>query len=778
MTLAAAAPGDPERIHALVRQARLTSDGIDVLLARLDEASWGARRDVIAALAALGDDAVAKLCHSLQHERTSETRIAATVDTLVASTGAVEDAVIALALSSEPAVVADVAQILGRRRKPHSVPTLIACLHHADDNVAAAAIEALGRVGGRAAVDALVETVERNYFFRTYPAIDVLGRSRDPRAVPPLAQLLRKQSYVNEVARALGRTADKAAVQPLAELLRSADPEDVRLAALSLAELLETYRTLYGNTVPIADALRRHAPEGTLQHLTQALTDADDAERIAVCSVLGVLQLAAAAPVLAQQLMGPPEVVHAAAAALTRLGPDAREYLHQAVLSGNSAQRQLLLPLLSGTGRSPAIEACLQDPDPSVRALACDAAASMGDGSVVNTLFILLKDSNARVAQAAMRAIQSLHTAETKQLALAAARSSAPAERRSALRILSYFGFADALDVFSEALQDPDPRVRDVAIAGLAFIEHPRALALLLETAASASAQARTAAVRGLGQTTATPETLETLRKATSDSEAWVRYYACQALGKLGVLAAVDEISSLLKDSAGQVRVAAIEALAQLKSPAALDVLRAAADQDDADLQRAALIGIGVMKDPVALPSLLSACAALEAATRQVALSALSEFASDETLPVVAHALSDPDEGVRSTAIGVLTAWPQAGATAALIDAMGDNTLQARIMDALATPAPGRIAGILSALASADDESAPLLTALFARLDPKDRTGAVFEALRSDNAPARKAAAALLAAHGSHEALAALTRQASEDPSEEVRRVCALLLAQ
>ena len=59
--------------------------------------------------------------------------------------------------------------------------------------------------------------------------------------------------------------------------------------------------------------------------------------------------------------------------------------------------------------------------DAEVRALACDAAARTGDASVVERLFALLADPHARVAQAALAAIQGLGGSQTEALALQAA---------------------------------------------------------------------------------------------------------------------------------------------------------------------------------------------------------------------------------------------------------------------------------------------------------------------------------------------------------------------
>jgi HEAT repeat protein len=111
-----------------------------------------------------------------------------------------------------------------------------------------------------------------------------------------------------------------------------------------------------------------------------------------------------------------------------------------------------------------------------------------------------------------------------------------------------------------------------------------------------------------------------------------------------------------------------------------------------------------------------------------------------------------------------------------LIAALNQSSLRAQILKALGTPVAGRIEGLLNALATADDELAPSITSVLGRVDPDAATGALFTALQLPNSAARKAAAALLAARGTREAIAALTRQAAEDPSDEVRRVCALLL--
>ena len=778
MTLAAHSELDRAEIARLVELARSSREGVYGLLALLETRSWSARREVIAALAGLGDAALPWLRESLRRERANETRVAATVDCLVASIGSVESALVELIGDDNPAVVADLAQILGRRRNPRSLPVLTELLGHVDDNVAVAAIEAIGRVGGRGAVDALVQSVERDYFFRTYPAIDVLGRSGDPRAVLPLTLALAKPQYRIEAARALGRTADKSAVPPLAALLGSPSDSDVRVAGLALAELIALHRALYDNVSAPELALRQHAGVAAIARIAGALPDADQAERIAWCCVLGALQLEAAAPVLARCLDDEQAVALVAADALGQLGSAAEPHLRGALAHGDSARRLILLPLMARAKHTAEVLACLQDREPTVRALACDTLARIGDATVVGSVFGQLYDTNARVVQAAMRAIQSLGSAQTERLALLVARSDVPSARRAALRVLAYFGYASAFEVFREALHESDATARDIALTGLALVEHPDARALLLAAASDSAAPVRIAALRGLGQSPAEHAVVAALIAALTDDHAWARYYACQGLGRLGVRSAASQIARLLSDPAGHVRIAAIEALTLLRSPRALWLLEAAARSEDADVQRAALIGLGMMKDTQSLPVLIAACSAPEAATRLVALSALSVLASTQTLPIVARGLQDADESVREAALGILAGWPEVEATRLLTEAMRDTRARARVAEALSKSVPGRIAGLLAALEVADDELAPALTAVLGRVDAHDRAGALYDALQMPNIAARKAAAAMLSARATHEALGAVARRAAEDPADEVRRVCSLLLSQ
>jgi HEAT repeat protein len=769
---------DRARVDRVEALARAGVDGVKPLLELLVEPSWAVRRAVIAALADAGDPAVDGLCNVLLHHRDHEGRLAATVDALVASHGEVEARLLELASGdAAPPVVCDLVQVLGRRHARAAVPVLAKLASHTDDNVAVASIEALGRIGGVDTVDALIAAASARHFFRTFPAIDALGRTGDARAVHPLTALLGDPLYAPEAARALGRTGHESAVAPLASLLSKPTSALVRTAAVALAELRERYEARFGDNEAIRAALPRGV-EASLasRRIIDSLPGVAPSELVAIARVLGWLGDDIAIAQLVEMTAHDEPVGAAAAQALRRLGPRATPQLLAAIRDGDSASRLRLLPIIGYA--SDGIEEllrCLADADADVRVRACEALARLGNTTAVGSLFRLIGDRDARVSQAAAAAIQSLGSLETKRLAFEQARSADTRTRRAALRIVSYFGYPEGLDLLVEAMRDDDEKIREAAIYGLPLIDDPKGTEALLATAAHEAPRTRAAVMRALGQTSAAPQVVAALRGALDDTDAWVRYYACQSLGRLAVDEACEAIVALMKDGSGQVRVAAVEALAHLKDGRASAALAAAARSDDADMRRAALLGLGIARRPEYVVLLREAASAQDSATRLVAIGALSEFDNPDVVPTLAHATSDPDEAVRSAAIGYLSTRPGAEATAAMVEQLSNPQVRERVLEALAVAADERVDGVLGALESSDSERAPLLVAALTRMRRPSSQAALAAALTFENVHARRAAASALAAIGTPEARDALVRAAGADPDPDVRRICAAI---
>lgn len=766
---------DESRMDEVRALAASGAPGVAALIGLLSEPSWVVRRAVIGALARMGAPAVQALCVLLSGDRASERLLAAAIDALVLSSGDVEAAVLKLADTNQPAILCDVAQILGRRRSTSAIAQLSRWSAHEDDNVAVASLEALGRIGGAASIEPLLRAVDTRHFFRTFPAIAVLGQSGDPRAVPRLVALLLEPHYAIEAAHALGRSGLLSAVVPLARLLVDPNDEIVRAAARGLSELRARNVERFGDASAVTTAFRAAGVGATAApRAREALRGAEREDVVALATVLGWLEDSAGVETLLALLGGDPAIGDVAAAALRGLGHEIDPALRAAIRAGGSAERARLLPLLSAR-RSAVSEllVCLTDPDPAVRAQACDALGRIGDPSAVATLFTLIGDDEPSVAQAASAAIQSLGSDETKHLAFVAARSSDPRTRRAAMRIVASFGYPEALDLLLGALADDDERVRDASTMGLAHLEEPRAAAALVGATRHTSAPTRAAAMRALGSAAVTPDVVNALRRGLDDDDTWVRYFACQSLGKRLVTAAAERIHEMIDDPAGQVRIAAVDAIARIGGDRALAALTRASRSSDADVRRAALDGLGRLRRPDGYALLLEAAASGDPGTRLASITALAEWSSGSADAALVRAAADDDERVRAAAFELLATRKGADPTRWLVGRLSFDPDRERAMKALSQHVDGRIEGILSALETADERTAAWLVESLLRMRLINGNAAAEAALHFDNVYARRAAATALASVDNATAREALALAASADPDMEVRRICA-----
>lgn len=764
------------RIEHVDRLVALGDRGVRELVGMLSDPSWTVRRAVVAGLAALGDDAAGPLCTWLQSHRTNENAIAAAVDALASSIGtSVTDEVYRLAEHENPQVVADAAQILGRRRVAESVPLLARLVHHENDNVSVSAIEALGMIGGTAAVEALIRVVESRQFFRTFPAVQVLSRTGDPRSVPPLVALLADETYRLEVVRALGRTGMAAAIAPIVSMLKNPSDAITRLVAVSLSDLIE--RAEWAGTEAQVFAVLRDALADSLGRFASALRGADPDERSAIANVLGRAGNVSVLPSITAMLEDS-ETARAATGALEHLGSSSDDALVAALAPDEPAQRATILPLVRSLTAAPAIRTLLRDDDPEVRARACEALARIGDTSSVPLLFEALGDPSVRVAHAAVSGILTLGSSDTERLALAAVSSPRQAVRRHAIRLLGAFGFTSGFEPLRAAIDDADRRIAELAIAGLGAIDDPRVDDVLAKVASSSDDALRSAVMRAASHRGG-PIAARLLARGVADTSAWVRYYAAQGLGRLGtqeVPQACVLLIQRLRDPAPQVRIAAIEALSRLGSPEAWDAVCRAASSSDPDERRAGLVGVGMHARPGAVEILIDGARSADPATRLVAVSGLARLDDPRALAALEAAVGDPTAEVRDAALSLLAEREDEPAARVLVERALLAESDPGVQRALSRPGAARIAAIMIRLAHADSRIAPILVAALARMRTDAARSALFDALRTSNPATRAAAASALVAIGAEGASRDVAILAETDPDPEVRRVSSAAL--
>ena len=761
-----------ERIDLLVA---IGASSVPELVRALSDASWTVRRAAVAALGAFGDAAVPALVTRLSVDRTSEHTIAAAVDALAGALGeAATPAVAALLDHENPAVVADAAQILGRRHASDTVSALTAALSHPDANVVVSAIEALGRIGSSAAIEPLIALMRTREFFRAFAALQVLSRASDPRAIAPIAELLSDDTFRFEAIHALGRSGSAQALRPLAAIMRNADRPTTIAIALAVAELTERATWIGAEEAVRTELIVTFAP--LRAHFLAALPGAAAAERRALAALLGRIGDASTIPTLLT-LARDPDVGLDARRAIVELGAAHQDELVDALADDDARIRVAILPAIRAAGAAPAVRGLLADPDPEVRARACETLARLGDVVSVSSLFDALGDHSPRVAHAATSAIQSLGTVETVPRALVALAGPRLDVRRHALRILAYLGPREAFQPVLAAIRDgADARSCELAVGALAAIDDPRVDTELARLARDPRDEIRAAVMRAAAARSA-PALVPVLEAALADDSAWVRYYACQGIGRMTPAGAIPAVTARLADPAPHVRIAAIEALAHLDSDTAREVLRVAARGSDPDERRAALIGIGHQRDAAAQELLVEAMRSDDLATRLVALAGLAALDDERAIAAIAKAVRSADEALRDAALSILAERADPAAAGALVDAAVELGIDHPASAALSRRGTARIAAIVAKLRDADDTSATLLASALGRMRVAPATSALFAGLASANAAARRACATILVAIDAPGARPAVAQLARDDSDLDVRRACAAALA-
>ncbi|HZM26648.1 MAG TPA: HEAT repeat domain-containing protein, partial [Gemmatimonadales bacterium] len=122
-------------------------------------------------------------------------------------------------------------QILARIGDAAAAGGMLPLLHHADPNVAQAAVEALGRLRATGAVPALLEQLRGNLWLQL-AAVNALGEIGDPAAVPALLSLVPDSFVAEQAVRSLQRIAAPDSLEPLLSVLASVHERPLRDAIL------------------------------------------------------------------------------------------------------------------------------------------------------------------------------------------------------------------------------------------------------------------------------------------------------------------------------------------------------------------------------------------------------------------------------------------------------------------------------------------------------------------------------------------------------------------
>jgi HEAT repeat protein len=549
-------------------------------------------------------DALAGVHERYEHEYGAGEHIAGLVRRGISARGTqrILDAVHRLAGDRLPSL----AKVLGWLQGEPVQRALTRLLGH--EAVRAQIVEALVRHGA-GVVGLLVEQLRAEDLETRQAAAVALGRIGDRRAVAALVRSLRDSELAVPAAGALARIGDRDAFDGLLALLGNHDPaiRQSAIAALNSIghpDMAARIQPLLSNPDPLVreSALRIAGYFGysdCVEQVLQCCRDESEIVRRAAIESLAFFDDARVVPSLVEALdrQQPPAVRAAAAAALARADHDvAANALIHALRDPDAWVRYVTLRSLGSTGDRGVVPAVLEtlrtDPAPHVRLAAIDVIGRLGTAEAWDVLEPLARSSDSDIGGAAIVALGHLEHPEALSALEGFLRAPQPWQREAAVTAIAQRPDAPARALQWVAAADDEQGVAQAAIQGLVRIARrpgPQgAEAAQALVALTAEPVRREAAIQALSELPA--RRIADVARGLGDSSPDVRCASVEALGRMQHADASRALEAALDDGHPGVRVAAIRALKNLGTREPQKKLMTLARTDpDPDVRRAAM---------------------------------------------------------------------------------------------------------------------------------------------------------------------------------------------
>jgi HEAT repeat protein len=531
-----------------------------------------------------------------------------------------------------------------------------------DVNVASSIISSLGKFRDAMAIPVLLRVLQREDVWLKFHAIEALGEIGDRAALPAILPLYAEKSLRKPVLEAIGKIGDVGTLNFLLRII--AEEEKLNLTALrALVRIAEAPRPriVEKNERELIQRGFRAAfpPEkvGSLIEQVQATSKRD--VRSFVIKFLGWSGDERAIPVLLS-FLDQPETAEVAAQGLIDFGPLAIPPILDSLQNAQEDEVvALLLRVVNAVGSAESIGAVmpfLDHENPVIRRLAIETLGELMHPSPSDYLLAKLDDSDVGAQQAAVNAVTALVSAfpEIKPDVLSKIRRLLQSKSiPTKLNSLSIYvniqgeGYPDELLLASK---DSDPSIRQKAISLMGKFGEERFADQLVLSLADEAPAVRLAAINTVVKLR--PEKgVKPLISSLEDSDVWIRTAAAQALGEYGNGAAIEPLMRHLESDLPPVRIAAIEALGKSGQASVRTVLFRCAADPDIEIRRAAVLALARVPGEDVFRRLLDSISDHDWRIRAAAAAALGIRGDAKALPALHRALEDSDTYVQESAV-------------------------------------------------------------------------------------------------------------------------------
>jgi HEAT repeat protein/serine/threonine protein kinase len=507
-------------------------------------------------------------------------------------------------------------------------------LHATSDQTRRQAADALKKLGDRSAVPDLMRRVADDAFEGTYSyggkytALEALKKLAPEKVSEALSLALRSK---NEGVRAwaIGQfpAGDRQALAALHDALQ--DPastvRSAAITALSRHSDPSARRFLIALTADRDRSVRLAAFGGlagqkgseVLDICCRGLADPDGSIRQQAAYQLGQLGLMAAVPALMKCVADDRGAVpdsdssrYAALASLKTLAPErAREALQAALESRNELLQVWACSQFPPRDRKAGalLGTTLSDGPASVRKAAAMALGQQDDRVSATALVRALEDRDAEVRAAAASSLGTRREETARAALCTLVKDRVYTVRQAALNALTALGGAEVVNLWIQALNDPQDMIRQTAAYQLKQLGDKSAVDALVKRVADDVADSygggKSAALDALRQFAPERATGAILQALKSRNET-IRAWACNNLPEKDRESATALTAALKDDRSPQVRRAAASALYRQEGPESATALVAALRDPDSEVRRSAVFSLGHRREKSALTEL------------------------------------------------------------------------------------------------------------------------------------------------------------------------------
>lgn len=409
-----------------------------------------------------------------------------------------------------------------------------------------AAILALGRIGGKNAVDAIIPWLKDDEL--AVISCGALAKIGDRKAFDPLLAIIghKNPSIRRSAIAALNSIGHPEMSEKIAGLLNDKDP-NVRESAVKIAGYFgfpdckeKIISLLNDENINVTTAVTENLPffedETTLALLRNIIRSHNPKMRMAAAKALGNIE-----------------------------NEEAYEVLYEALNDQDGWVKYFAIKSCDNLGLMASLEKirylAFSDPSPFVRIAAAEFLGHAGGSISASCLATLTGDNDINVSTAAVNALGDVHHPDSLQTLLSLSKSSNQAIRKSAVEALGRRGGTGAAGALQWlALTEKDSEIKQSAINSLGMIGTRESVMALLNL--STDPEHRERSVSALASLP--DEMIPTLMEGLNHRHTFVRTAVIETLQRIRTPMASEKLAECLKHPDVKVRLAAIGALHRL----------------------------------------------------------------------------------------------------------------------------------------------------------------------------------------------------------------------